>query len=54
MPPPIIFFFQKIGELNEANMALKERIELLQMEKVRLPMKDPCPHKWLWKKKQKD
>lgn len=26
---------QKIGELNEANMALKERIDLIQMEKVR-------------------
>ena len=25
---------QKIGALNEANMALKERIDLLQMEKV--------------------
>jgi len=40
MPLPSFFLFQKIGELNEANMALKERIELLQMEKVRLHMKD--------------
>ena len=45
-----LFLFQKIGELNEANMALKERIELLQMEKVRLHMKDSCSHKWFWKK----
>ena len=45
-------FFQKIGELNEANIALKERIELFKMEKVRPPMNYPCSHKWFWKKKR--
>ena len=29
------FFSQKIGELNESNAALRERLELLHKEKVR-------------------